>query len=203
MHPNSQFRQTPEQKAAAQAALRDFGQLAINGTQGGLGYSAPLVSHIPFVFQNEDLVLAHLVRSNPIFKALQTGAAPAVLSIDIADAYISPDWYQADDQVPTWNYIAVQLRGQLSLMQDSELEKVLELTSERFEADLAPKPAWTMDKMSDKAKTSMMRAIAPIQLRMEDIQSTWKLNQNKSPEDRAGVIEALGHHPIADWMRAL
>lgn len=195
MHPNSLFRQTPENQALTQAAQKGFGQLAINHRLG------PLVSHIPFIFQDTSLIYVHLVRSNPIFKALKEAPQAAVLSVDISDAYISPDWYEAEDQVPTWNYIAIQLRGKLSTLPDTKLEEVLELTSARFEQDLAPKPAWTMDKMSEKAKTSMMRAIAPIQLAVEDVQSTWKLNQNKSPEDRAGVIKALGDHPIADWMR--
>jgi len=57
-------------------------------------------------------VHAHLVRSNPIAQCLRAGERKAVLAVSGPDAYVSPDWYaRMPDQVPTWNYVAVHLRG--------------------------------------------------------------------------------------------
>jgi transcriptional regulator len=40
-------------------------------------------------------------------------------------AYISPQWYQATEVVPTWNYIAVHAYGRLELIEDANATKEL------------------------------------------------------------------------------
>jgi transcriptional regulator len=94
MHPNPSFRQTPKEHALDIAAKRGFGVLAVNGTDG------PIAAHIPFELF-EGCVRLHLARSNPILRAGLP--MPAVLMVSGPDAYVSPDWYGAVDQVPTWN----------------------------------------------------------------------------------------------------
>ena len=64
------------------------------------------------------------------------------------DAYISPDWYGTPDQVPTWNYLAVEAEGPLRRLDEDELTQLLDDLSAEHEARLAPKPAWTRAKMS-------------------------------------------------------
>ena len=186
MHPNSIFRQTPETIALDAAAKRGFGQLAINGELG------PIVSHVPFILA-EGCLKAHLVCSNPIYKHLRkSGACNAVMSIDVCDAYISPDWYQAIDQVPTWNYIAVHLRGRLIQLPDEALRDMLDRQSAHFESRLAPKSPWTAEKMTPEVLSRMMRSIQPFRLKIQEIQGTWKLNQNKPDDVRrhaASMIE--------------
>ena len=60
-----------------------------------------------------DAVWLHLVRSNPIARsACRAGAGCDDRGVG-PDSYISPDWYGVPDQVPTWNYVAVHLRGTL------------------------------------------------------------------------------------------
>jgi transcriptional regulator len=70
-----------------------------------------MISHVPFVLNaNGTEAELHLVRSNPIARAV-TGPTQAVLAVTGPDGYVSPDWYDTPDQVPTWNYVAVHLRG--------------------------------------------------------------------------------------------
>jgi len=174
MHPNPIFRKTDTAQAVAFAHARSFGLLSINANAG------PLLAHVPFLL-NVDATIAdlHLVRSNPIARALPS---KAVIAVQGPDSYISPDWYSVDDQVPTWNYIAVHLRGRLELRPQDELHALLDRQSAHFERQLAPKPEWTTDKMSDGVMERMMRAIVPVRFHVDDIESTWKLGQNK-PED--------------------
>lgn len=169
MHPNPTYRDKSESDMRAFAAERSFGTLAVNADP------APLLSHIPFVLSGESAEL-HLVRSNPIARL---GPVPAVLSVTGPDAYISPDWYGIDDQVPTWNYIAVHLRGRLEPLPPTDLAGVLERLPDTMERRLLPKPVWTMAKMDPQARDRMMRQILPFRLVIEDIQGTWKLGQNK------------------------
>ncbi|MEM8592721.1 MAG: FMN-binding negative transcriptional regulator [Pseudomonadota bacterium] len=194
MHPNRAFRKTPEEKAIAFARHRAFGTLAVNGENG------PLLSHIPFLM-NEDAqsVELHLVRSN----ANTRNMGPAVLSVMGPDSYISPDWYAAKDQVPTWNYVAVHLRGPLELLPDDAMFDLLERQSAHFEGQLYPKQPWLSDKMSDGTMEAMMRAIVPARLTIEDVQSTWKLNQNKPDDVRLRAAQFVARDGIGTDLEEL
>ena len=143
----------------------------------------------------------HLARSNAIARA--NLPCPALMAVSGPDGYISPDWYGIDDQVPTWNYIAVHLRGILSPLPADRLEDHLNAVSTNFESQMAPKPVWHSSKMNEGVMARMMRAIIPFQLQIKEIQGTWKLGQNKTPQARAGAIaglRALGMDGLADHM---
>lgn len=119
-----------------------------------------MLAHVPFLLEG-DCADLHLVRSNPILRGLDT-SCPAVISVTGPDGYISPDWYGLADQVPTWNYVAVHLRGTLERRPEAELRALLDRQSAFFEARLAPKPPWIADKMPKEVLARMMRAIAPV-----------------------------------------
>ncbi|WP_298805578.1 FMN-binding negative transcriptional regulator [uncultured Lentibacter sp.] len=180
MHPNPAFRTAETVENLAFARAQSFGLLSLS-TEG-----APLVSHIPFqLSQDGTQAELHLVRSTEITRAL-TAPAPARLIIQGPHSYISPDWYGLPDQVPTWNYVAVHLTGTLERLPDTALEGVLARLSAQFEARLAPKPAWRMDKMTPDVLAKMMRQIVPFRLLIETVEGTWKLGQNKPDAARLG-----------------
>lgn len=184
MHPNPAFRQTPLERNLDFARSRGFGVLAVNGASG------PVLAHVPFLMSADgshaDL---HLARSNGVIVAGLPAAA--VLAVSGADGYVSPDWYGVEDQVPTWNYIAVHLRGTLTELPPEALEPHVNALSDMFEARLAPKPVWKSTKMTEGVMARMMRMIRPFRLQITQVDGTWKLNQNKTEEARAGVIRAL------------
>jgi transcriptional regulator len=185
MHPNPAFRQRPASANLDFARARGFGVLAVNGGQG------PLMAHVPFVLTEAgNAALAHLVRSNPLVRQLDQ-ALPAVLSVSGPDGYVSPDWYGADGQVPTWNYVAVHLRGPLELLDENELEAILAALSAEQEGRIAGKAPWTMDKMAPEALARMMRQIVPVRLTIEEVEGTWKLSQNKPASVRLGAAGAV------------
>lgn len=185
MHPNPAYRQLPADRNLAFAAGRGFGTLAVNGPDG------PLVSHVPFLLTADgESAECHLVRSNPILRALEV-PLPAVLAVTGPDAYVSPDWYEMDHQVPTWNYVAVHLRGQLQALPPEALAAHLDRLSDRFEGRLAPKRPWKTAKMPRDLMERMMRSICPVQLRVTGIDGTWKLSQNKPEAARRGAAAAL------------
>jgi transcriptional regulator len=133
MHPNPAFRKTPEAENLAFARARGFGILTVNGAEG------PLAAHVPFLINDAGTALdLHLARSNPI--ARLSGPAPALFAVSGPDAYISPDWYGphdlVPDQVPTWNYIAVHLRGTLHPLPPEALRPHLDALSAEQEGGL-------------------------------------------------------------------
>ncbi len=205
MHPNPAFRQTPADRNLAFARARGFAILSINGAEG------PLMAHVPFLLSSDashaDL---HLARSNLIARA--DLPAPAVLAVSGADAYVSPDFYGphdlVPDQVPTWNYVAVHLRGMLEPLPGATLRAHLDALSAEHEGRIAGKPPWVSTKMTPGAMERMMRMILPFRLRIASVDGTWKLNQNKPAEVRARAAAALaggneGAQTIAALMRDL
>jgi transcriptional regulator len=184
MHPNPVFRQEPRGSALELARERGFGTFTVAGPDG------VLAAHLPFVL-DEDRVLAHLVRVNPIARHLRREPARALLIVSGPDGYVSPDWYGEAQLVPTWNYAAVHLRGELRLLDDTALRPILDRLSETFEARLAPKPPWKTDKVEEGLLARMMRQIVPIEMSVDTVDSTFKLNQNRSDTARAGAAAAL------------
>lgn len=201
MHPNPAFRQTAEARNIAFARDRGFGTLAINAETG------PLLSHVPFVLSEDGKEAElHLVRSNPIARAELP--VQAVIAVQGADGYISPDWYGVEDQVPTWNYVAVHLRGTLHPMPQDALRGVLDRLSAHNEDRLWDKAPWTADKMTEGVMDRMMRQIVPFRMAVETIDGTWKLSQNKPDPVRLSAADAVGDgmgselNQLADLMRA-
>lgn len=173
MHPNPTFHSQDHAKDIAFVRNRAFGTLVMNDDP------VPIVAHVP-VLMSEDgrEVLIHLVRSNPIARALTT-PRPARIAVTGPDGYISPDWYGIADQVPTWNYVAVQITGALERLPQDEMRTVLDRQSAFYEARLLPKTPWTTAKMTPQVLDRMMRMILPCRMHVDDIAATWKLGQNK------------------------
>ena len=199
MHPNPIFRPDARDRNLAFARERGFGLLVASGG------AALLAAHVPFLLSPAaDRIDLHLVRSNPLARALIGGPLAALMAVSGPDAYLSPDWYGIPDQVPTWNYVAVHLRGPIELRPQDEMPALLAAQSAASEAGLAPKPPWTMAKMKGGVAERMMRQIVPCRLTIEAVDGTWKLSQNKPAEVRLRASEALaarGRDDLARLMR--
>jgi transcriptional regulator len=196
MHPNSAFRW--EDRDAMRALVRElgFGQLFAATPDG------PRVAQMPVVWLDDDTLGLHVARGNGIVRHLD-GAA-ALFSALGPDGYISPDWYGLGaDQVPTWNYIAVELEGTMRRMSQEELVAQIDQLSAEQEAKL-DKPPWTRAKMDPKLFDKMTTAIVGFRLEIAAWRGTIKLGQNKPEAARlaaADGAEASGRRGIAHWMR--
>ena len=195
MHPNPVFRAASTTKALSVAAEVGFGVLAINGQDG------PILSHVPFLISGNSARL-HLVRSNPIARET-TEPIRAKLAVTGPHSYVSPDWYGAEDQVPTWNYVAVHLVGKLQPLPQDGLLGLLDDLSEEFETRLLPKPIWRSGKMDRDALERMLRVIQPFELQIEDVQSTFKLGQNKPEAARRSAALEVADSGIGSEVRQL
>lgn len=184
MHPNPIYRRTTDARAFDLVRDRAFGQITLTGPDG------LLASHIPVLLAPDETTLdMHLVRSNPILRLLDT-PQDALLAVMGPDGYVSPDWYGADDQVPTWNYAAVQIRGTLEALDHATMHDMLDRQSAHFE-DQLPKTPWTTAKMTPDVLKKMMRQIVPCRMTITDVQSTFKLNQNKPDDVRLRAADAM------------
>jgi transcriptional regulator len=198
MHPDARFRWEDRDALRAFAVEIGFGTVFAATPDG------PRVAHVPFVFTGADSIAFHLARGNGIARHLN--GMEALFVINGPDAYISPDWYAIDDQVPTWNYLALELQGPVSRLSDDALTDQADALSAVNEARLAPKAPWTRAKMSAGRFDAMTRAITGFELRITAWRGTAKLSQNKPPEVRVRVAAALdsqGKRAVAHLIRAL
>jgi 23S rRNA pseudouridine955/2504/2580 synthase len=173
MHPNRAF--DWQDQGAMFAFVREiaFCTICIDG---------PMVVHAPVVVDGSDRLRFHVSRANRTAAALD--GARALVSCLGPEAYISPDWYGTPDQVPTWNYLAVEAEGVLRRLDEAELARLLDDLSAEHEARLAPKPAWTRDKMKPDRFDAMLKAIIGFELNIESLRGTRKLGQNKREAER-------------------
>jgi transcriptional regulator len=178
MHPNRAFAWEDREEMLGFVAAVAFCTIAAEG---------PVVAHAPVVVAPPDRMLFHIARGN---RAKLDGKR-AIISCLGPEAYVSPDWYGTPEQVPTWNYLAVEAEGPLRRLDEEELIALLDELSAAHEARLAPKPLWTRAKMSPGRFEAMLKAIVGYELVIEDLRGTRKLGQHKSQAERQGAADGL------------
>jgi len=192
---------TPPMFKPDRAASLAFAEARGFGTACAWDGKRPIASSLPFYLSYTDdgtpMALFHVARHNPLVK-LADGATPWVLAVNGVDAYVSPDWYVSADQVPTWLYQAVHLTGPVRMLSDEELTVQVDTLSAKFEKRLLPKKPWTSGKMTPGRFEAMRKAIVGLSMRVEDVEGSFKLSQQKSEADYAGAANGLAARPDAD-----
>jgi transcriptional regulator len=197
MHPNPLFRH--EDRALLQAMVDEIGFGMIFATTP----DGPRVGHTPLITTREGMVQFHLARGNSLTQHLNGMTVLAL--VNGPDGYISPRWYSDPTDVPTWNYISLELEGPVRRLDGDGLYRLLEGLSERQEDTIGGEP-WTIDKVPEDKLRKLMGAIVGFELEVKAWRPTFKLSQNKSPAERARVadqLEAHGSPAIAALMRSL
>jgi transcriptional regulator len=204
MHPNLAFRHADRGLLETMIEEIGFGMIFGQAPDG------PRVAHVPLLWTGANdsggAVQFHLARGNALTKHLDGMTVLAV--INGPDGYVSPRWYGdgGAEQVPTWNYVALELEGRVRRMDQEGLLGQLAGLSELHEARVSEGKPWTMDKLSDAHLRRLVGAIVGFELEILAWRETVKLSQNKSAEDRARVangLEAEGSPAIAQLMRTL
>ncbi|HEX5776949.1 MAG TPA: FMN-binding negative transcriptional regulator [Caulobacteraceae bacterium] len=183
MHPAPYFKETDKAVLSALVAERGFGLII------GLDGARPVAAHAAFLLEGRTLRF-HLSRANALTPVLEAGGT-ALAVVSGPDAYVSPDWYGLDDQVPTWNYVSVEMEGPVTPVGDEAATVLLDDLSAHFEGKLAPKPPWTRQKMTPAYFERLLRGIRAFEMRVERLEGITKLSQNKPPEVVTRTAEAL------------
>ena len=155
----------------------------------------PAASHLPFLFDwtsgPHGRLIGHMARANPQWKELDRQETLTIFSGP--HAYISPAWYQANEVVPTWNYIAVHVYGRATVIHDADaLAKMVGEFVRNYERPRAP--PWTLDDQSNYVK-KMCQQIVGFHIDITRIQGKWKLGQNHPAARRRLAAAALREQP--------
>lgn len=189
--------------ADAQALMRAHAFATLITSDGG----EPQVTHLPLLWEpggEHGVLFGHMARANPQWRAFAQGHTVAIFHGP--HAYISPAWYaQPEREVPTWNYATVHAHGQPEFI-DAAADKLalIDRTTALFEHGNTP--PWTRSVGGERLDR-MLDAIVAFRLPITRIEVKFKMNQNRTPADRAKVIARLrdAAHPdlaaMADWMQ--
>jgi transcriptional regulator len=170
------------------ASAHGFG--VVCAFDGNKPIASPLPFDIDYGSDGTPCVSFHVARGNPL-AACADGQASWLVTVNGPHAYVSPHWYASADQVPTWLYQTVHLTGPARIMSEAELVQNLDRLSAKFEAGLAPKPAWTVGEVSAGRREMLLRMITGIVMTVETVEGSFKLNQTKSEADAISVAAAL------------
>lgn len=196
MHPDPLFR--TENRALMEALVDEIGFGMIFATTP----DGPRVAHTPVLWTGDGAIQFHLSRGNALARHLNGMTALAV--VNGPEAYVSPRWYESTAEVPTWNYVTVEMEGRVRRMDGDGLEGLLDALSVRNEARIAEGETWTMDKVPPAALSRLKAGIIGFEMEVQAWRPTFKLSQNKSADERERValgLDAQGSRAIAQLMR--
>jgi transcriptional regulator len=151
----------------------------------------PFATHLPFLIDDNksetDVLLGHIAKPNPHWKNLNNKEVLVVFSGP--HAYISPTWYNEDNTVPTWNYVAVHVYGTVRIIDEKEeMIELMEKTVNFYEASM-PNP-WNA-QFDNKFIDGLMNGIVGFEISINKIEGKWKLNQNHSIERQQNLVNGL------------
>ena len=184
------YRNTDTKEIHAFLKQYSFGIL-INTVKG-----KPWGTHIPLEFglnaTNEEVLVGHLAKANPQSKNIMDGEE--VLCIfNGPHSYVSSSWYQ-DEEVPTWNYIAVHVYGTLKIQNANQLLESLHALVDKYE-QTSEHPI-SLNDMSTQTMRQI-RGIVGFEIIIKDIQAVKKLSQGR-PHDHEKIIDALENQGPAE-----
>jgi transcriptional regulator len=176
-----------------------------------LGDGGLVASHVPMMIDPEPApygtLLGHLAIANPQARPPRPGVEALAIFLG-PDAYVSPLWYATTREtgkvVPTWNYVAIHAYGTLELFDDAEhLHALVSRLTDQHEAALPEQ--WKVTDAPAPYIQSQLKGIVGFRLRVTRFEGKWKMSQNKTPADRAGVKEALSREsdPVKQAVAAL
>jgi transcriptional regulator len=140
---------------------------------------------LPLLRDGPEHLAGHLAAANPQAAALAPGVE--VLAVfQGPHAYVSPRWYAAERAVPTWNYVMVQVRGRIDAVAPPGTRDAMRTMVDRFEG-----PEESRAVVADAVIDGMVAGVRAFRLRIDTMEGVFKLSQNRSAEDRAGVVAAL------------
>ncbi|RJG47919.1 FMN-binding negative transcriptional regulator [Motilimonas pumila] len=185
------FRQQDQRKCIELIKHYPFASMIVQTEQG------VDVHHLPLVLQSDGeqlKLLGHIAKANPLWKQVEE-QAPVLITFQGPNAYISPNWYPSKQRdgkaVPTWNYIAVHVRGQVTFSHRGDSKRaMLTALTEQLEAGQAQ--PWQLTDAPEAYVTKMLSAIVGFEIKVQSIEGKWKISQNQSFENQQGVVNGLG-----------
>lgn len=146
-------------------------------------------THVPLALNGEGThLMGHIATLNQQWKGWEHDPNVKVI-FHGPHTYISPRYYSKEGYVPTWNYTAVSVSGRVEIIESrhDQIALIRDLVA-GYESGFAE--PWRMDEGSQKT-INQLRGVVCFRIKIEKIEAKFKLNQDKTEEDRRSVIRHL------------
>lgn len=157
-----------------------------------------LATQLPFLLDEDagrGRLVTHLARNNPQWRHFESGREVLVV-FQGPHAFVSPSWYDNRRAFPTWNYTAVHAYGRPTITTDPQwLRALLRRVIDTYDTPLGG--PWRFDDMPESEILPRLKAIVGVEIAIDRLEGKLKLNQDKSQQDRDGVVAALGNSQAA------
>ena len=180
MHPNPLFRSDDKDMMRALVEETAFGSVFLTAPDG------PRAAHTPLLWGDGDKLRFHLSRANALTAHLD--GATALVTVHGPNGYVSPRWYDERDTVPTWDYVAIELEGTVSMLSEDELDAFLYDMIEEHESRLGG-DRWHSSETSEPMWENLLRGIRGFEMEVETWRPTFKLSQRKTPREQARIAD--------------
>lgn len=183
-----------EDDPSVQHALIRAHPLGLLITSGDAGPNANLLPfHLDASLSGKGTLQVHMAKANNQWREIEAGA-PVLVVFQGTDAYVTPSWYATKKEtakvVPTWNYAVVQVRGRARVTHDADwLRRQIEALTGEHEA--IREHAWAVGDAPDAYIASQIKGIVGVEIEIAEIHGKWKVSQNRTAADIAGVAQAL------------
>lgn len=149
----------------------------------------PVATHVPVLVyeENDELVLlTHFAKANSHSENMPD--KPVLVIFSQPHAYVSPTFYEKEQNVPTWNYIAVHAYGNATLItDDTEKLKLLDETILNYEAEYLKQ--W--NGLPGDFKLKMLKGITAFKITVTELEAKNKLSQNRTYTEQQNIINAF------------
>ncbi|MBL0330240.1 MAG: FMN-binding negative transcriptional regulator [Bacteroidetes bacterium] len=177
------YKESDEQKLIAFMQTYNFATL-ISTNNANI-----LATHLPFVIEKrgEQLFLVcHMAKANPQWESFTENEVLVIFQGP--HAYISPSNYEKQQNVPTWNYIAVHATGKAKIVSNpSEVMALMEKTIHQFEQKFYEQ--WKT--LSPDYINGMLKAIVAFEIEVTKLEGKFKLSQNKTKNEQQNIVHSL------------
>ncbi|MDU0112700.1 FMN-binding negative transcriptional regulator [Psychrosphaera aquimarina] len=153
-------------------------------------------NHLPVTIVESDggmAIHAHIAKANKLWQSVEQGA-DVLLIFNGPNCYVSPNYYPTKKEngraVPTWNYVVVHVKGNISFIHDEQwVYRMLDTLTKEHEAEqISP---WSITDAPVEYIDKMLSAIVGIEISIDEIEGKWKLSQNQPDVNKLGVMQRL------------
>ncbi len=188
MYKAAHFTEADTDAIVAFMQAHNFATLIGSGENGSEATQLPLLTKL---IDGEIVIEGHLQKKTGHLKALIENPK-ALLLFTGPHCYISSKWYEPQNTASTWNYMTVQIKGDMEwLNHEGTIEAIKNLTT-HYEGRAK---ASAFDNMEPEYIAAMSKAIVGFRLVAKDVAATFKLSQNKSLHEQQNIITGLEANP--------
>ncbi|MEX0720302.1 MAG: FMN-binding negative transcriptional regulator [Balneolaceae bacterium] len=152
----------------------------------------PVATQVPVFIEEKDgrkILSGHIMRNTDHHKAFLQNENVLVVFTG-SHTYVSATWYSNPNLASTWNYMSVHAKGIISFLDDTGLEEVLRKTTLHFENYNQQSPT-IFDNLPSEFKQKVMKAIVAFEIEVSEMDTVFKLSQDRDAESYHNIIEEL------------